>query len=374
MKILLLGTDEKVFEENSPVRKRLESYSDLVDKLVSIVLVNNPKESIQKGNLTIVPIVKNGKIKSLYSLYRTAALFKDIDLVSTQDPSFLGILGYFVSKEIRAKLHVQIHTDIASRKYTKSKRGFVEWVVARFVIKKANGVRVVSKKVEENIKERLKIKKHFSVLPVYVSLEREHVFNDLEKNKLDNFVKNHEINILIMCRLEKEKRVKESVHIFERILKTGHNTGLVIVGSGREKDSIKKTIKKNNLSQNIILFEWTQNPELFFEKCDLFWNNSIFEGFGMSIVESVLYGLPVLTTNVGVANDVVKNGINGYVYEVSDKKKLHVLLEDMIHNPENIHNMKNKKIALPDSFMYDSVNEYAKKIVSDWENTIKNEK
>lgn len=370
MKVLLLGTDEKVFETSSPVRRRLEYYSSLVGGLVSVVLVNNNKEIFSVGNLTIIPVKKTGKLKSLFDLYITAVNIKDIDIVSTQDPAFLGMVGYFISKKIGAKLHLQVHTDIASRKYTKSFRGLLEWVCASFVIKKAHGVRVVSRKVEKNIKERLGIKKDFSVLPVFVSLNREVQQNEIEKNKLDNFVKNHELNILMMCRLEKEKRVREALVSFERVVKKQHNVGLVIVGSGKEKDSIKKMISKNNLLGNVIVFEWTENPSLFFEKCDLFWNNSVFEGFGMSIVESVLSGLPVLTTDVGVASEVIKDGLNGYVYDVSDHKNLHVILESIAQNPDKVFTMKQNSIQPPESFLYRDMSDYAQKIVLDWKKTI----
>lgn len=243
-------------------------------------------------NLKIVPVLNTGKM-SIFKLLKAVLKEGDIDVISSQDPSFLGLVGWVASIKNKSSLHLQIHTDIANKDYTKSFRGRIEWLVARFVIKKAKNIRVVSNKIVENIQKRLNVDNSlFSVLPIYVNNTSSPDIDLRAEEKLKNFTNRHELNILILARIEIEKRIGESLEMFRKIIGKGHNVGLVIVGDGSQKVKLKNYVDKNGLSEHVSFFEWTNTPELFYKNCDILWCNSLYEGFGMTVVEALTNGVP----------------------------------------------------------------------------------
>lgn len=72
---------------------------------------------------------------------------------------------------------------------------------------------------------------------------------------------------------------------------------------------------------------------------DVFVFPSLTEGFSLSCMEALSCGLPVICTNNAGANDVIKDGVNGFTYDYEDKEKLKSLLNYMVDNREKLFNM-----------------------------------
>ena len=51
------------------------------------------------------------------------------------------------------------------------------------------------------------------------------------------------------------------------------------------------------------------------------------EAFSLSILESLFCGVPVITTNVGGNKEIIKNEVNGFLFEVKNVKELKSILE-----------------------------------------------
>ncbi len=89
---------------------------------------------------------------------------------------------------------------------------------------------------------------------------------------------------------------------------------LLIVGQGPEQEYIKKFIKKNNLEQNITLYGWAKdNKEVakLINQSLILIMPSYNEGGPRVTLEAMACGVPVLTTRVGIMNDIIIDGQNG---------------------------------------------------------------
>jgi glycosyltransferase involved in cell wall biosynthesis len=72
----------------------------------------------------------------------------------------------------------------------------------------------------------------------------------------------------------------------------------VIVGDGSEKNKLK-------LDDNVVLDGW-QNKETiysYYKTADMLLVTSDYEGYGLTIIEALAAGLPVLSTDVGIARE-----------------------------------------------------------------------
>jgi glycosyltransferase involved in cell wall biosynthesis len=65
---------------------------------------------------------------------------------------------------------------------------------------------------------------------------------------------------------------------------------------------------------------YLQGEELWsaFASADIFVFPSAMESFGLVLIEAMASGLPVVTSRVGGVDDMVRSGVNGYVFNVGD--------------------------------------------------------
>lgn len=367
MKILLIGSDENVFDPKSPVRHRLEKYASQVEHITSIIASKTQRQDVVEDKYHIVPVYGKNRIITFFRMLSRAKKIKNIDMVSGRDTGFLGLIGYFVAKHLHAKFHLQIHTEVSNKAYTKGLRGFVQWQIAKFLIPRADGIRTVSKKIITDLEKKgLKIKAKVNILPIYVRPTDDEGERIEDPEGFYDFRKRHDVNILILSRLEVEKGVMEALEVLKDVLLKKKNIGLVVVGSGTQKNKLEKFVEDNNMKDDVIFYGWTTTPSYFYRKSDMLWLNSAFEGYGMTIIEAGLFGCPVLSTKVGVATEVIKDGENGFLYEVGDTQKVKQILGSISEDPSIIKSMKGKVVSNTNIINYANEDDYVSKIAEDW--------
>ncbi len=105
---------------------------------------------------------------------------------------------------------------------------------------------------------------------------------------------------------------------------------LMVVGSG-DQTNFRQLAKELSIRENQVVFTgWrTDLPDLF-SAIDIFVHPSLAESFGLVIVEAMAMGKPVICTNVGIAREIIKDGVNGFLVPAADIEKLAESMEKMI--------------------------------------------
>jgi glycosyltransferase involved in cell wall biosynthesis len=67
---------------------------------------------------------------------------------------------------------------------------------------------------------------------------------------------------------------------------------------------------------------------------------SLFEGFGLVILEAMAQGLPVITTPHTAGPDIIEEGVDGFIVPIRDTSAIAERLELLIRNPERLRAMK----------------------------------
>jgi len=88
---------------------------------------------------------------------------------------------------------------------------------------------------------------------------------------------------------------------------------LIIAGEGPEEEKLKLQMKKYNLEKNIMLLGRLENRKIpaLLASADLFIRLSRKEGFGVSFLEAMAAGVPVVATAVGGIPDIIEDQQNG---------------------------------------------------------------
>lgn len=113
--------------------------------------------------------------------------------------------------------------------------------------------------------------------------------------------------------------------------------GLVLCGSGPEEERINKVIKDLKLKE-VYLMGFRQVDELpvFYGLADCFiFPSSRFECWGLVVNEAMASGLPVIASSMaGCTEDLVIDGVNGFVFDPEDESRLARLMFKITRDPQ----------------------------------------
>ena len=299
----MISTDSKALELNSAVADRLRAYGALVDRLEVIVLGQSLKDKIDLS--TKVTVYSLGSRSKFFWLPTAFKLAKSIeaDVITCQDPFFAGWLGWRLSYIKKIPFEIQVHTDFLSS-------GFINFslfnrfktYLALWLLPKASGVRVVSEQIKKSmLTSQLKLKCDPVVLPIFVDYEK--IINHIPAFDLHQLYPQFDKIIVLASRLTRERNLPLAVKVFKGIYRQLPRTGLVIVGDGPERFSLENLINKLNLNSQVKFKGWQDDVLSYFKTADLFLQTSVYEGYGLSLLQAIISGCPAVSTPVGIAND-----------------------------------------------------------------------
>ncbi len=141
--------------------------------------------------------------------------------------------------------------------------------------------------------------------------------------------------ILAVGRIAKQKDYLTLLRAFN-LLDKEMNAQLKIVGGVHElseKERLDHFIQENNLVGQIDFVGFTENIQEYYAMADIFVLSSAWEGFGNVIVEALVFGLPVVSTdcNHGPA-EILQDGKFGKLVPVGDSRAMAGAINDILKN------------------------------------------
>lgn len=114
------------------------------------------------------------------------------------------------------------------------------------------------------------------------------------------------------------------IEAMPEILKEVPNVKFYFVGSDEKgiKDNLKERAKELGVEKNIIFADFSPDPVGLMSQFDIFVLSSLWEGFGLVLLEAMSVGRPIVATNVGPIPEIIQDGKNGFLVSPRDSKKL----------------------------------------------------
>tara|TARA_Y100000389_G_scaffold162367_1_gene165138 strand:- start:737 stop:1888 length:1152 start_codon:yes stop_codon:yes gene_type:complete len=152
-------------------------------------------------------------------------------------------------------------------------------------------------------------------------------------NYLNTNIKLNGSKIIVRIgRFEKLKRYNELIETFNKVLEKFPNTLLILVGDGELLDENKKLTQKLNLEDKIIFTGFTEHPEKIIALSDICVMNSEREGLSRAMLQYLASGKPVVCSNIYGVDEVIKDNVNGCLYESKDKDGLYNALINLLND------------------------------------------
>jgi len=313
----MLSQDAKIFEPGA-ARARMVSYGTIFDELTLVVFgVGKRRENVLAQNVKAISVGGASKTDSFFKGLRETSLLAHsmkADVISAQDPFFIGCAGLLAAYRAHIPLHVQVHTDFMNAAYALSSvRRFFEIPLAFFVLSRASCVRVVSKRIARSLWWFVPQQK-ITLLPIPPSPMRDvgrHPSLPKARPLEDG------LSVLVVSRLEPEKRVHLALDAFAEWVTSDvtHSAGalLTVAGEGSERARLLIRARDLGLAGRVRFLGWQEGLAPLYAEADIFLQLSRFEGYGLSLIEAGLAALPIITTDVGIVGEVYESGRDALV-------------------------------------------------------------
>jgi len=123
-------------------------------------------------------------------------------------------------------------------------------------------------------------------------------------------------NLIAVSRLSKEKNI---IYLLKAInLIKDKKFILKIIGEGPQKKNLISFVNTNGLNKKVKFLSYKKDVRKYLIESDLFINCSFFEGFPNSVVESLSYNVPVISSKShGGIFDILKNNKYGHLFDIN---------------------------------------------------------
>lgn len=159
------------------------------------------------------------------------------------------------------------------------------------------------------------------------------LFSPQRKTELDLLKgKENKIKIFFTGRLSPDKDLNLLIDCFKSINQMRKDVCFVIVGSGPLDDYVDKNIQGLEIVRS---YEIPQEElARIYASCDIFVTASRTETFGLTVLEAMSSGLPVVAPNEGGVTETVIDQVTGFLYKPLDRQDFINKINHLCENPE----------------------------------------
>lgn len=187
--------------------------------------------------------------------------------------------------------------------------------VVKFAIERSDGVTAVSRYLMNRTVEEFDIRREIRVIPNFVDVLRPSQNRDLCSR--DALAPNGEKILMHASNFRPVKRIADVVRIFARVREL-IPAKLILIGDGPERLFIQQLVRELKLTADVQFMGEQDQLEPLFLCADLFLLPSEQESFGLTALEAMNCGVPVIATSIGGLPEVITHGETGYLFPVGD--------------------------------------------------------
>lgn len=330
------GGAEKLIEESLRIMNEIESFE------VDLLLLTDKGNVFYKGlieaevKIDIIPIkklksplnifhIRNHIVKGKYDIVH-AHLFPTIYWVSIASKLMICNKIKFIYTEHST------HNRRRDKKYLR----FLE----KFIYSSFDRVISVSKSTQKNLIDWLKPKakdiNKFVVINNGININKFKEAEPYNKSMINNKFTD---NTKLLCMVSRFSEAKDQATVIKSMKYIPEDVHLLLVGEGPLKDYNKKLAEDIGVSNRVHFLGFRNDVERIIKTSDIIVQSSNWEGFGLSAVEAMAAGKPVIASNVSGLRDIVVD--TGILFERGDIKSLSSKITELF-NAENYNKISHQ--------------------------------
>ena len=162
--------------------------------------------------------------------------------------------------------------------------------------------------------------------------------------------------LLFWGRIEEEKGLRELFHALKTVSKKIKDVSLTIVGEGNRLREYKSLVADLSLTDRVEFTGWLCSTKIqnLTARSSLGIFPSRVESFGLSVVEAMGAGLPVIAASGGAVPENIEQGVTGTLVPVNDADALARAIIFILENVQHAESMaKAAKMVVQQKFTWD---------------------
>ena len=265
-----------------------------------------------------------------------------LDIIHTQTEFSLGLLGVWIAKELRIPVVHTYHTQYEDyvRYIAKGmviRPSMVKYIVRGFM-SDLDGV-ICPSEIVYDLLMKYKVKVEKRVIPTGIELakfERPEItaenIADL-REKLG--ISNQETMLLSLSRISYEKNIQAVLAALPAVLEENPDVKLVVAGDGPYLSDLKSQAKRLNITDAVIFTGMIAPSEtaLYYKAADFFISASTSETQGLTYLESLASGTPIIAHGNPYLDNVINDKMFGTLY-YEERDLAGAILEAVIATPD----------------------------------------
>ncbi|MEL7735142.1 glycosyltransferase family 4 protein [Streptococcus anginosus] len=265
-----------------------------------------------------------------------------LDIIHTQTEFSLGLLGVWIAKELRIPVVHTYHTQYEDyvryiAKGMALRPSMVKYIVRGFM-SDLDGV-ICPSEIVYDLLMKYKVKVEKRVIPTGIELakfERPEITSeniaDL-RGKLG--ISNQETMLLSLSRVSYEKNIQAVLAALPAVLEENPDVKLVVAGDGPYLSDLKAQAKRLNITDAVIFTGMIAPSEtaLYYKAADFFISASTSETQGLTYLESLASGTPIIAHGNPYLDNVINDKMFGTLY-YEERDLAGAILEAVIATPD----------------------------------------
>jgi len=219
--------------------------------------------------------------------------------------------------------------------------------VVTFSINESDAITAVSDNLKDETYRHFDIEKEIVVIPNFVDTDRFQHSNKEHFKKM--LAPNGERILAHVSNFRKVKRVEDVVSMFAKVHEQMPSK-LLMIGDGPERQNIEEYCRTLNICSDIRFLGKQEQVDEILSITDLFVLPSQYESFGLSALEAMACGVPVISTNAGGLPEINVQGVTGYMSEVGDTDDMAKNAIEVLKDEDKLKQFKENAIAHAKTF------------------------
>lgn len=247
----------------------------------------------------------------------------NVDVIHSHGLFFMALRSMFAGRSLRLPVVITFHTMIteaaayyASLPLPEKLVDRLAWIYLRHLLERAEVVIAPTRAILDELYARAPGIRKGEVIPTGVDCG---VFSP----EVDGFrirkkygLENRKV-ILHLGRIAWEKNLDLIINAFDLISQKRDDVVLMIAGDGPAREHYMEMVNQRGLGEKVIFTGFVEDKELpeYYAACDAFVLASKFETQGLVLLEAMACGKPVACINYRATAEIVRDGIDGYLFE-----------------------------------------------------------
>jgi len=260
------------------------------------------------------------QILSQFKRYARLKKFKkekniDISISFKDNPNLTSLF----SKQ-NDRIIMTVHTT-PSRDYRGLKGKVYKFLISRY-FNRADRVVTVSDGIKNDlIRNYGVIEKMIQTIYNFVDLENiDHLTSESIEENMKSLLENGS-TVINVGRLSEAKGQQHLIRAFKKVSGELPDSRMIIVGDGEWRKYLEELIDELDLKNRVFLIGNRNNPYKYLKQADLFVLSSVYEGFGIVLIEAMACGLPIISTDCPSGPAEILSDGSGVLVPAPDGKK-----------------------------------------------------